>query len=84
MKQALLLLVTTFATIIGFSQVTLTDSNLPIVVITQPPGQTINDAARIVCDMGVIDNGIGVRNYMTDPFNNYNGKISIEVRGSTS
>lgn len=84
MKQAILLLITTFAAIVGFSQVTLTDSNLPIVVITQPPGQTINDAARIVCDMGVIDNGNGVRNYMTDPFNNYNGKISIEVRGSTS
>jgi hypothetical protein len=34
--------------------------------------------------MGVIDNGPGVRNYTTDPFNNYNGKIAIEVRGSTS
>jgi hypothetical protein len=84
MKQAVLLLITTLSAIAGFSQVTLTDSNLPIVVITQPLGQTINDATRIVCDMGVIDNGNGVRNYMTDPFNNYNGKIAIEVRGSTS
>ncbi len=66
------------------AQVTLTDSNLPIIVITQPAGQTINDAARIVCDMGVIDNGPGVRNYTTDPYNNYNGKIAIEIRGSTS
>lgn len=66
------------------SQVTFTDSNLPIVVITQPVGQTINDATRIVCDMGVIDNGTGIRNYLTNPFNNYNGKISIEIRGSTS
>lgn len=84
MKQAVLLLVIILSTFLGYSQVTLTDSNLPIVVITQPPGQTINDAARIVCDMGVIDNGTGVRNYMTDSFNNYNGKIAIEVRGSTS
>jgi len=66
------------------SQVTLTDSNLPIVVITPPVGQTINDASRIVCDMGIIYNGIGNRNYMTDPFNEYNGKIAIEIRGSTS
>lgn len=84
MKQVVLLLVIILSTFAGFSQVTLTDSNLPIVVITQPPGQTINDATRIVCDMGVIDNGNGLRNYMTDPFNNYNGKIAIEVRGSTS
>lgn len=84
MKQAVLLLVIILSTFLGYSQVTLTDSNLPIVVITQPPGQTINDAARIVCDMGVIDNGTGVRNYMTDSFSNYNGKIAIEVRGSTS
>jgi hypothetical protein len=34
--------------------------------------------------MGVIDNGPGVRNYLVDPYNNYNGKIAIEIRGSTS
>jgi hypothetical protein len=66
------------------AQVTFTDSNLPIVVIQQPAGQTINDVARIVCDMGVIDNGPGNRNYLVNPYNNYNGKIAIEVRGSTS
>ena len=68
----------------SYSQVTFTDSNLPIVVITQPSGQFINDLTRIVCDMGVIDNGPGIRNYMVNPYNNYNGKIAIEVRGSTS
>jgi hypothetical protein len=66
------------------AQVTFTDSNLPIVVITTPVGQQINDVTRIVCDMGVIDNGPGVRNYLVNPYNNYNGKIAIEVRGSTS
>jgi hypothetical protein len=66
------------------SQVTLTDSDLPIVVITTPPGETINDVTRTFCDMGIIDNGPGVRNYMSDPFNHYDGKISIEIRGSTS
>jgi hypothetical protein len=61
-----------------------TDSNLPIVVINTIAGELINDDTRVVCDMGVIDNGTGIRNYLTDPFNNYNGKISIEIRGSTS
>ena len=63
---------------------TLTDSNLPIVVITTPSGQSIQDDPRIVCNMGVIDNGFNVRNYITDPFTNYDGRIDIEIRGSTS
>ncbi|MBN2698240.1 MAG: CotH kinase family protein [Bacteroidales bacterium] len=33
--------------------------------------------------MKIIDNG-DERNYLTDPANGYNGKISIELRGSTS
>jgi hypothetical protein len=59
-------------------------SDLPIVVITTPLGQEINDVSRIVCDMGVIDNPPGTPNLITDPYNGYNGKISIEIRGSTS
>ena len=58
-------------------------SNLPIVVI-DTHGQTIPDAYRIVADMGIIYNGPGERNRLSDPFNNYNGKISIELRGSSS
>ncbi|NBO62048.1 MAG: hypothetical protein EBU82_14010, partial [Flavobacteriia bacterium] len=68
---------------VDFSQVNLTISNLPIVKIIVPPGQQINDNTRIVCDMGVIDNPNNI-NLINDPFNNYNGKISIEIRGSTS
>ena len=66
------------------AQVNLTSSNIPIIVVTTPIGQEINDLTRIVCDMGIIDNGIGNINLITDPYNNYNGKISIEIRGSTS
>ncbi|MBI2258866.1 MAG: CotH kinase family protein [Flavobacteriia bacterium] len=66
------------------AQLNFTDSNLPIVLINTPLGQDIVDEYRIVCDMGVIDNGFGNRNYITDVFNNYNGKIAIEIRGSTS
>ncbi len=62
---------------------TLTTSNLPIVVINTL-GQTILDDPRIICDMGIIDNGFGLMNSLSDTFNEYNGKISIEYRGSTS
>jgi hypothetical protein len=67
----------------GFGQVTFTSSNLPIIVINTN-GQTIVDDPKIVADMGIIDNGAGVRNNLTDPFNNYSGKIGIEIRGSSS
>ncbi len=60
-----------------------TSSNLPIVSINTN-SQTILDNVRIVADMGIIYNGTGNRNYMIDPFNEYNGKISIELRGSSS
>jgi hypothetical protein len=58
-------------------------SNLPIVVINTG-GVNIPDEPKISAQMGIIYNGIGVRNYMTDPFNNYNNKIGIETRGSSS
>jgi len=60
-----------------------TSSNLPIVVI-DTRGQTIADEPKITADMGIIDNGEGVRNFLTDPFNGYNGQIGIEIRGSSS
>ncbi|MFH0735302.1 MAG: CotH kinase family protein [bacterium] len=60
-----------------------TSSNLPIFVINTN-GQTIIDDEKITADLGVIYNGEGVRNYLTDPFNHYNGKIGIEIRGSSS
>lgn len=63
--------------------VSFTSSNLPIVVINTQ-GQQIPDAYKITADMGIIYNGEGVRNNLTDPFNNYNGKIGIEIRGSSS
>lgn len=34
--------------------------------------------------MGIINNGLGMRNYLTDPYNDYFGDIGIELRGSTS
>jgi hypothetical protein len=68
----------------AFAQsVEFTSSNLPIVVI-KTNGGTIVDDPKIVVDMGIIDNGPGVRNKITDPYNGYNGKAAIEIRGSSS
>ncbi len=58
-------------------------SNLPIVVINTF-GQNIPDEPKVQVHMGIIYNGPGQRNYLTDPFNNYNNFIGIELRGSTS
>jgi hypothetical protein len=62
---------------------TLTSSNLPVIVINTN-GQTILDDPKITADMGIIFNGEGIRNNMTDLFNHYNGKIGIEIRGQSS
>lgn len=59
------------------------DSNLPIVSINTG-GTPIPTDPKIPADMGIIWNGPGLRNYITDPFNHYNGKIGIEIRGSSS
>jgi hypothetical protein len=63
--------------------VTLESSNLPLVII-DTHGQTIINASKITADMGIIYNGPGVRNHLSDPWNDYNGKIGIELRGSSS
>lgn len=83
MKQLFVLLLTCL-TLYSGAQVSFTDSDLPIVVINTSGGIPIPDDPRVIAQMGVIDNGVGNRNYLTDPFNNYNGRIEIEIRGSTS
>src|SRR5210317_2494940 len=58
-------------------------SNLPIIFI-DTHDQLIQDEQRIIAHMGIIYNSADMRNYITDDFNNYNGRISIELRGSSS
>jgi len=84
-KYHLVLLVNLLFSVPGIllAQVEFSSSDLPIVVI-ETGGQEIPDDPRIIVEMGIVDNGVGFRNYITDPFNGYNGKISIELRGSTS
>ncbi len=72
---------------ISYSQI-LTDSNLPIVIINTDGGITIPDSPRILATMKVIYRGEGLRNFITDQdsakYLNYNGRIDIEIRGSSS
>jgi hypothetical protein len=58
-------------------------SDLPIVIIDTHQ-QTILDDPKITADLGIIDNGPRVRNFLTDSYNNYIGKVGIELRGSSS
>ncbi len=58
-------------------------STLPLLLINTE-GQEIPDEPKIMARMGVIDNGSGQINQLSDPFNHYDGWIGIERRGSTS
>ena len=75
-----------------FSQ-TFTDSNLPIVIITTDldvnnQSLEILDDPKILSSMKIIKRPDGSRNYLSDAnttaFLNYNGRIGIEIRGSSS
>ncbi|MCX6320472.1 MAG: CotH kinase family protein [Bacteroidia bacterium] len=72
---------------LSYSQ-TFTDSNLPIVILNTDGGVEIRDTPRVLATMKIIYRGTGVRNYLTDQntpaYLNYNGRIDIEIRGSSS
>lgn len=71
-----------FSTSLVLAQ-TFSSSNLPLVFINTN-GQTIVDDPKINATMGIVWNGPGIRNGFTDPKNDFNGNISIEIRGSSS
>ena len=72
----------------GVTAQTFTDSNLPIVVIETDGGANIPDEPKVPGTMKIIWHQDGSRNYMSDIDNpellNYDGRIGIEMRGSTS
>ena len=80
MKKIFILL---FFPLILFSQVDFQSSNLPIIII-ETNNKEIVDDPRIIADMKIINNSYPLRNYITDFPNNYDGNISIEIRGGTS
>jgi subtilisin-like proprotein convertase family protein len=62
---------------------TFTSTNLPIVIINTM-GNIIQDEPKVMAKMGVIYNGVGAPNHPTNIWNNYDGWIGIEYRGSSS
>jgi hypothetical protein len=70
------------------SDMTFTDSNLPIVIINTQDGATIPDEPKILGTMKIIQRPNGARNFLTDAdtdeFLDYSGTIGIETRGSSS
>ncbi len=73
---------------------TFTDSNLPIIIITTDinPGTSlpyeIVDDPDVLGTMKIIKHSDGSRNYLTDQNTaallNYNGRLAIQIRGSSS
>jgi hypothetical protein len=67
---------------------TFTDSNLPIFIITVDGGASIPDEPGVLGNLKIIYRGLGQRNYLSDQNNpsylNYDGRIDIEIRGSSS
>jgi hypothetical protein len=60
------------------------DSTLLPLMVINTFGQSIPDEPRIVAHMGLIDNGPGSYQGTGDPYNIYDGRISIEMRGESS
>lgn len=92
-RKLLLILCFAFLQFSAFCQV-FTDTNLPIVIITTDidpqtglPLEIVDDP-RVLGNMKIIYRPDGTRNYITDQdtpaYLNYNGRIDIEIRGSSS
>ena len=58
-------------------------SHLPIIVVNTN-GQEIPNEDKITAHMGIIYNAPGEINYLSDPYNHYDGFIGIEIRGSST
>ena len=58
-------------------------SDIPIMII-DTEGKTILDEPKIMARMGIINNGSGEKNSITDSLNEYDGWIGIENRGNAS
>lgn len=66
------------------AQTTFQDSSILPLIIINTMGQVILDEPKITAHMGIINNYQGLYNHPTDSFNEYDGLIGIELRGSSS
>jgi hypothetical protein len=61
------------------------ESNLPLFIVNTDNNASIPDEPKIDAYLGIIFNGDGEMNHISDPHNHYSGRIGIEIRGwSTS
>ncbi len=82
-RNALIILLVVLLTSVKTQAQLLTTTNLPIIRI-ETHGQGIVSDTKITADMGIVYNGEGVRNALSDADNHYHGKIGIEIRGQSS
>ncbi len=59
-------------------------TDLPIMLITTTGGQTIGIDYKVVAEMKLINHGYGQPHHISDAATDYNGLISIEIRGNSS
>ena len=87
MKKIVLILLLLLVQMLSMAQI-FTDSNLPIVIIETDGGVPISDEPKVLGNMKIIWHQDGSRNYLSDANNpaflNYDGRIGIEIRGSSS
>ena len=87
MKRFIVILSFLLIPLLSFAQI-LTDSNLPIVIIETDGGVPIPNEPKVLGNMKIIWHQDGSRNYLSDANNpaflNYDGRIGIEIRGSSS
>jgi hypothetical protein len=84
MKRLLLAFLVFFSIEFTLGAQNFTSSNLPIFVVNTQNGAQILDEPKTTAHLGIIWNGDGAINYLTDPFTDYDGQIGIEIRGSSS
>ena len=88
MKRYYIIIFFLLSTFLSCYSQAFTDSNLPIVIINTDGNTGIPDSPRVLANMKIIFRGDGLRNYVADKdtakYLNYDGRINIEVRGSSS
>lgn len=88
MRKALLLTMVVVMWAVGTVAQNVTSSPLPIILITTDNGATIPDEPKIGATMKILYVNDNTTNYLSNQDNpaylNYNGRIGIELRGSTS
>lgn len=67
-----------------YGQLNLQDSSILPLVVINTFGNAIMDEPKITAHMGIVRNPQGMYNKLSDSFNEYNGYIGIEERGSSS